>query len=186
MPTLTRDEWGTCSFLVSSWNIGGTWTLMSQSLGDGPFCGPSTAWPGPSKDHGESSRGKQAEKSASIRQGPSARVMGESTPGVQGQHPSFMVVGQVDSAKHPGSSPGSKAKTRLSQAPASSFPGRKHLMISVLEASKRHAHPPRGVGRSQPWGAECPLQAWQTHHSLVKGWNVHSLTLDSLKVSSRY
>ena len=42
--TLTSDEWGTWNFLVSSWNIGGTWTLMSQSLGEIPLCGPSTEW----------------------------------------------------------------------------------------------------------------------------------------------
>lgn len=49
--TLTNDEWGTWNFLVSSWNMGGTWTLMSQSLGEVPLRGPSTEWSGTEKDH---------------------------------------------------------------------------------------------------------------------------------------
>jgi hypothetical protein len=39
--------------------------------------------------------------------------------------------------------------------------------------------------RSPRW-PHCSTQPRPTAHSLVKGWNVHSLTLDSLNVSSRY
>jgi hypothetical protein len=63
--------------------------------------------------------------------------------------------------------------------------GQEHLPGQHWTGSEMKAHPHVTGVRSPRW-PHCSTQPRPTAHSLVKGWNVHSLTLDSLNVSSRY